>query len=133
MAAEGTPTEKVNKAVPQTHDRVSVLSVRADGTHDQLNPELLDPEGVVEYTKVQFREQAIGIADDNRIAGGVGGAVTIIGKPGDEPDEVVPATTDAVRQDPSIKARAQEHEKVAQAAEKAAEAVIKSLDRPTSR
>ncbi len=119
-------TPKVNATVPQARDRVGVLSVRADGTHDQLNPELLmDNDAVREYTRRQFTEQAIGAADDaNR---GAGGPVTIIGRPGEEPDEVVPATSDAVRQDPSIAERQAQHEKVAQAAVKAAESVIDSL------
>lgn len=119
-------TPKVNTAVPTPHDRVAVLSVRADGTHDQLAPELLiDDESAREYTRRQFAEQAVGAADDaNRTAGG---PVTIIGKPGDEPDEMVPATADAVRQDPTIAERKAEHEKIVQAAEKAAEAVVDSL------
>ncbi len=126
MAEEKGATPKVNTPVPQAHDRVGVLSVRADGTHDQLNPELLaDNEAVREYTRRQFAEQAIGASDDaNR---GAGGPVTIIGRPGDEPDEVVPATSDAVRQDPSVAERQAQHEKVAQAAAKAAESVIDSL------
>jgi hypothetical protein len=116
-------TPKVNTAIPQAHDRVAVLSVRADGTHDQLNPELLDADAAREYTKRQFAEQAVGASDDANAVG----PVTIIGKPGDEPDEVVPATSDAVRQDPSIAERQAEHEKIAKAAERAAEAVVNEL------
>lgn len=116
-------TEKVNTAVPTPHDRVAVLSVRADGTHDQVNPELLDADAAREYTKRQFREQAIGAVD----GGNVVGPTVIIGKPGDEPDEVVPLAEYEARQDPSIAEREAEHKKVAQAAEKAAESVVDSL------
>ncbi len=119
-------TPKANTAVPQARDRVAALSVRADGTHDQLNPEfLVDSEAAREYTRRQFAEQAVGGADDaNR---GAGGPVTIIGRPGDEPDEVVPATSDAVRQDPSVAERQAQHEKAVKAAERAADAVVDEL------
>jgi hypothetical protein len=116
-------TEKVNTAVPTPHDKVAVLSVRADGTHDQTNPELLDPEAAREYTRRQFTEQAIGAVD----GGNVVGPTVIVGKPGDEADEVVPLAEYEPKQDPSIAEREAEHKKVAQAAEKAADAVVDSL------
>jgi hypothetical protein len=119
------PTPKVNDAVPAPHDRVAVLSVRADGTHDQLNPELLDPEGVKDYTKRQFSEQAVGEAD--RANAPIAGPTTIIGTPEGEPDKIVPATE--VKQDPSIESAQAEHERVQKAAEKAAEAVVTSLSK----
>lgn len=115
------PTAKVNTALPAPHDRVAVLSVRADGTHDQLNPELLDPEAAREYHKRQFADQAVAAADDANVVG----PVTIIGKPGDEPDEIVPV--DESRQDPSIAERKAEHEKLIAQAERAAESVVDGL------
>lgn len=118
-------TPKVNAAVPAVHDRVAVLSVRADGTHDQLNPELIDPEGARDYTRRQFAEQAVGAVDrDNAPAPG---PVTIVGTPDGEADKVIPAT-EAV-QDPSVATAKAEHEKAQKAAEAAADRAIGSLSR----
>lgn len=120
-------TPKVNAAVPTAHDRVAVLSVRADGTHDQLNPELInDVDETKAYTRRQFTEQAIGEADRQANAGLVG-PTTIIGTKEGEPDKIVPASE--VDQDPSIASAKAEHEKVQAAAEKAADAAVDSLSK----
>ncbi len=46
------------------HDRVAMLSLRADGSHDQLNPEIV---GGVDFAREaarrQFVEQAVSAAD----------------------------------------------------------------------
>lgn len=110
MAEASTNTEqKANTAVPGSgdHDRVQMLSLRADGTPDQNNPEIIgDKEVALEAAKEQFRQQAVSAAD------------------------VKYADTDPVAetpQDPTIEAAVKEHEKVAKAAEKAAEKVVDSL------
>ena len=67
MAEASTTTEqKVNTAVKGSgdHDRVQMLSLRADGTPDQNNPEIIgDKDVALEATKEQFRQQAVSAAD----------------------------------------------------------------------
>ena len=63
-------TEKKTAAAPEpapvvAHDRVAMLSVRADGTLDQAAPELIgDKAATVAATQRQFAEQAVSAADD---------------------------------------------------------------------
>ena len=115
-----------NTAVPQhgDHDRVAMLSLRADGTPDQHNPELIgDREFALEATKRQFREQAVSAAD---VA--ARGAVADTG-------------AEQVDQDPEIAKLQRVHEKAADAAESAADKAVDALftgetqpataDRPT--
>lgn len=105
-----TPADSGNTAVPHQgdHDRVQMLSLRADGTPDQHNPEIIgDKETALAAAKEQFKQQAVSAAD----AANAGGGTTVEDAP----------------QDPSIDAAAKEHEQVAAAAEKAAEAVIDAL------
>lgn len=73
-------TSKAEKAVanplPQggDHDRVAMLSLKADGTPDQVNPEFIgDPEQTKAATTAQFVQQAVSAADV--IARGTGDAV----------------------------------------------------------
>lgn len=93
------------------HDRVVMLSLRADGTPDQHNPEIIgDKEFAVAAAKEQFAQQAVASVDaEKRAELGLAGA--------DEGD-----TSDAL-----IDALKAEHDKVAQAAESRAESVINSL------
>jgi hypothetical protein len=128
--ASTTPTQGANK-VPQhgDHDRVQMLSLHADGTPDQHNPEIIgDKDAALAAAKRQFAEQAVSAADVEA-RGVTSGPVTIIGQPGDKPDKVVPATTDATGQDPTVKALTEVHEAAAKAAEAAAEKAVEALSR----
>jgi hypothetical protein len=93
------------------HDRVAMLSLRADGTPDQHNPEIIgDKATAIEAAKVQFAQQAVSAVDaEKRAELGLGGT--------DEGD-----TSDA-----KIDALKAEHDKAAAAAEKRAESVVNSL------
>ena len=87
-----------------------MLSLSKDGTPDQLDPEIIgDKDAAIAAAKRQFVEQAVS-AKDVAERGAVSGLDAV-----------------SVKQDPSIDALAKEHEKVAAAAEKRAEAVVKSL------
>ena len=66
------PTDKEKPvSAPETkvphagdHDRVAMLSLRADGTPDQHNPEFVgDKETALAVTTEQFRQQAVSAAD----------------------------------------------------------------------
>lgn len=106
-----TDTEAANTAVPHEgdHDRVQMLSLRADGTPDQHNPEIIgDKETAVKAAQEQFKQQAVSAADVKHAGTG---ATTVENAP----------------QDPSIEAAKAEHDKVAAQAEKAAEATVNSL------
>jgi hypothetical protein len=65
MAQANDKAEQVNP-VPHAgdHDRVAMLSLKADGTHDQHNPEIIgDKEFAVAATKRQFAEQSASAVD----------------------------------------------------------------------
>lgn len=103
-------TSTANKVPHQgDHDRVQMLSLRADGTPDQHNPEIIgDKETAIEAAKEQFKQQAVSAADvQNAAPGGT--------------------TVEDAPQDPVIEAAKKEHDKVAAAAEKAAEKAINAL------
>lgn len=124
--AEASTTPKEKNPVPHggDHDRVAMLSVKADGTLDQHNPELIgDAEFAEAATKRQFSEQAVSAVDVAE-RGAAAGPVTIVGKPDGEEDELVPLRTD---DDPSVEALRAKHDKASDAGEKAAESVVKSL------
>lgn len=107
--ASSTPSESNKVPNHGDHDRVQMLSLQADGTPDQHNPEVIgDRDVAVAAAKEQFRQQAVSAAD---VANQPGGGTTVEDAP----------------QDPSIEAAQKEHEKVASAAEKAAEKAVKSL------
>lgn len=92
------------------HDRVQMLSLRADGTPDQHNPEIIGNKDVaIKAAKEQFAQQAVSAADLSPTAGGT--------------------TVEDAPQDPTIQAAVEEHQKAADAAEKAAEATVESLTR----
>lgn len=112
MAQANTSTEKANTAVPNQgdHDRVQMLSLKADGTPDQHNPEIIgDKATAVAAAQEQFKQQAVSAADV--LSAPSGGGTTVEDAP----------------QDPAIEAKVKEHDKVAKAAEKAAEKVINDL------
>lgn len=110
MAQANSTTEKANTAVPHQgdHDRVQMLSLKADGTPDQHNPEIIgDKDAAIAATKEQFKQQAVSAAD----VAATGGGTTVEGAP----------------QDPSIAKAQKEHKKVAKAAESAAEKTVNAL------
>jgi hypothetical protein len=128
--AEAKKTESTTTAnapaVSEAHDRVAMLRLRADGTPDQLNPEIIgDPQFAEQAAKRQFTEQAVSALDYERRAVDPA-AVTIIGKPGDEPDEIVPLRTEA---DPATEELRKAQEHVAKAAEARAEETMRALRR----
>lgn len=117
MTAASKDTAKAagNTAVPDTahgdHDRVAMLSLKADGTPDQTpGVEIIgDKDFALSATKEQFKQQAVSVADTQRIA------------------EQNAAEAVETEQDPTIKAAQEEHAKVAEAAEKAAESTVGAL------
>jgi hypothetical protein len=94
------------------HDRVVTLSLKADGTPDQNNPEIIgDKEFALAATKRQFAEQAVSAIDaTKRVELGLADEPN----PGPGPDKAIDA----------LKA---EHDKAVAAAEKRAESVVNSL------
>jgi hypothetical protein len=104
---------KGNTAVPDhgDRDRVAMLSLRADGTPDQHNPEIIgEREFAEQATRRQFREQAVSAVDTEkrRELAGAG------------------AEEDAP-QDPAIQELQDAHESAAKAAESAADSTVGAL------
>lgn len=113
-----------NTALPNhgDHDRVQMLSLNADGTPDQHNPEIIgDPEYAKKLAREQFTQQAVSAADRARITSE---PMMLVGQKDGSVKEV-PASE--APQDPSIEDAQKEHAKVAEAAEKAADAMVDSL------
>lgn len=109
--AEATKKVEASVSSDAPHDRVVSLSLRSDGTPDQNNPEIIgDKEAALEATKKQFAEFAVSAADQ-RLRAEAGLAASAEGD-----------TSDA-----KIDALKAEHDKVAAAAEKRAEAVVNAL------
>jgi hypothetical protein len=109
-----------NTAVPHQgdHDRVQMLSLRADGTPDQHNPEIIgDPEHAKALAREQFAQQAVSAADVR----GHSVPMMVVG------DELKPASE--APQDPSIAEAQAEHQKLEEAAHKAADAMVDSLSK----
>jgi hypothetical protein len=105
---------KGNTAVPQhgDHDRVAMLSLRADGTPDQHNPEMVgDKEFALAATKEQFKQQAVSAVDQQK-------RPEIFGTPG---------AGEQLEQDPAIAELKDAHESAEKAAEKAAESTVSAL------
>jgi hypothetical protein len=64
-------TKTANTAVKNEgdHDRVAMLSLQADGTPDQHNPEIIgDKDAAIKATKVQFAQQAVSAVDAEKRA-----------------------------------------------------------------
>lgn len=109
-STSSSSSTKGNTAVKHEgdHDRVQMLSLRADGTPDQHNPEIIgDPEAAKAAAREQFKQQAVSAVDAQAPDGG--------------------SVIEDAPQDPSIAEAQAEHEKVAKAAEKAADAAIDAL------
>lgn len=121
-----------NTAVPEhgDHDRVQMLSLRADGTPDQHNPEIIgDPEFAKAAAGEQFRQQAVSAADAAKFSANSVPMMAVGQKDGSV--KVVPASE--APQDPSIQATIDEHEKVAEAATKAADAMVDKLSKASDK
>jgi hypothetical protein len=104
-----TTKEAANTATTGDHDRVQLLSLHGDGSHDQLNPELIgDAETTLAATKEQFKQQAVSAVDAEKRRALVEG-------PADTP------------QDPTVEDLKKAHDAAASAAEKAAESAVKGL------
>lgn len=119
-----TKTEGANTAVTAhgDHDRVQMLSLKADGTPDQLNPEMIgDKDVALKATTEQFVQQAVSAADS---AANAAGPVMLVGQKDGSTKE---APASEAPQDPSVAAAQDEHAKVAKAAESAAEAAVNAL------
>jgi hypothetical protein len=117
-----------NTAVPHQgdHDRVQMLSLRADGTPDQHNPEIIgDPEHAKALAREQFAQQAVSAAD---VRGHSVPMMTVTNDDGTTEER--PASE--APQDPAIQDAVDEHEKVAEAARKAADAAVDALTKDDS-
>jgi hypothetical protein len=102
-----------NTAVPKhgVPDRVAMLSVNADGTLDQRNPEIIgDKQFALDATREQFKQQAVSAVDAERARDEAGGV--------EAPDAT---------EDPADKERREAHEAAASEAEKAAERTVGAL------
>lgn len=103
-----------NTAVPAhgDHDRVAMLSLRADGSPDQHNPEIIgDREAARDAAREQFKQQAVS-AVDQQLRGVTAGR-------GDQAENTV--------QDPAIAELTTAHGEAAAAAEKAADVTVEQL------
>jgi hypothetical protein len=121
-AAEG------NTAVPAPahgdHDRVQMLSLKADGTPDQLAPEMIGDKDVARTAaREQFAQQAVSAADVNRARAKSGPMMVTTDKDGNE--KLVPASE--APQDPSVAEAKDELDKVEKEAHKAADAAVDKL------
>lgn len=118
-------TTQGNTAVPHKgpHDRVQMLSLRPDGTPDQTpGVEIIgDPEFAKAAAREQFKQQAVSVADQLHATSEP--MMVVAGKDGET--ELKPASE--APQDPSIQERKDEHDKVAEAAEKAADKMVDAL------
>jgi len=111
--AEKDTAAAVNKVdASGTRDRVAMLSLRADGTPDQTNPEIIGDKGAaLEAAKVQFAQQAVSAVDEaKRPELGLGSTVT-----GEDAE------------DPAIAELKKAHDSAAKSAESKAESVVNSL------
>lgn len=108
--AEASKTEKANPVPYQgDHDRVAGLSVKADGTLDQHNPEIIiDKDAALELTRVQFAQQAVSAVDVHERGVSTG-------------------TEEDAPQDPSIAELKDKHDAAAKSAESAADKAVSFL------
>lgn len=99
------------------HDRVAMLSLKADGTPDQLNPEFIgDQEQAERATVEQFRQQAVSAAD-----------VELREQTGDRGTTVEDAPAD-----PEVAKLEKAHKKASDEGEKAGKAAVKALTKSKS-
>lgn len=108
-SAQDTPVNKAAKG--GDHDRVTMLSLRADGTPDQTpNVEIIgDKDGAIAATAEQFKQQAVSAADRE-----IRGVSSVD----------VDAST---KEDPTVEELQKAHEAAAKGADSAAKSVVESL------
>lgn len=116
--SESTPknTKAASNPLPNDgdHDRVSMLSVKANGEPDQHNPEIIgDKDVAAAATAEQFKQQAVSAADADAVAERRGGGTVIPDAP----------------QDPAIEAEQKLHADIASGAVKRAQVVVDELHR----
>lgn len=115
-ASDKTTGGTVNKAAAKSggaHDRVAMLSIRADGTPDQVNPEIIgDKEYALAATKRQLREQAVSAVDQEK-------RPDLLGTAGAADEDLV--------QDPAIQELKDAHDAAAEQADKDAAAIVDKL------
>lgn len=123
--AEASRQDGGNTAVPHEgdHDRVVMLSLKADGTPDQHNPEVIgDRDFVKAAAKRQFAEQAVSAVDVTE-RGVSAGPVTLVGqKDGSVKEEPLRSEPD-----PATAELKKKHDETAKAAESVAERTVESL------
>lgn len=114
--SKGSPGDAPGNTAVETglqgdHDRVQMLSLRADGTPDQFAPEMIgDKETSVAATKEQFAQQAVSAHDyANRTA--------VSGAP----------VAEEVKQDPAIRELQEAQQRVDEQARSSAESVVEQL------
>lgn len=108
------PEDKGNTAVPKhgDRDRVAMLSLQADGTPDQHNPEIIgEKEFARDATREQFRQQAVSAVDQAKRAELFGTG----------------SSAEELTQDPKIAELQEAHDAAAKDAEKAADATVDGL------
>lgn len=108
---ETQPTKAVNTAAKGgDHDRVAMLSLKADGSPDQTAPEIIgDKDAALAAATEQFRQQAVSAAD-----------VEIRGASASGEDV-------SDREDPEIAKLQKAHEAAASGAESAAKSAVGKL------
>lgn len=119
--------EKANKVPFQgDHDRVAMLSLKADGTADQHNPEVIISEDeAVKASTRQFAEQAVSAVDVEKRGVSTSDSVLV----GQEDGTTKEVDASSLSQDPSIEELSKAHEAAAKASESAAQSVSKLVKR----
>lgn len=116
-------TAVVTEVDEAPHDRVQMLSLHADGTPDQLSPEIIGPkDAALKGARTQFAEQAVSAVD----TAAEPSRVTLVGQE-DGSSKAIPATRDA--SDAGATELVEVHKAAAAAAEAAAEATVEQLHR----
>jgi hypothetical protein len=126
MAEAGQKPEKANVVPYQgDHDRVAMLSLNADGTANQHNPEVvIEKDAFVEASSRQFAEQAVSSVDVEKR--GVSTVDTaIVGTEEGKPDELVDPSK--LPQDPGIEELQKAHDEAAKKGAQSAEQIAGNL------
>lgn len=109
------PTAKGSKdAMNAAPDRVSMLSIRKDGSADQFEPEFLDEDFGREATRHQMVERAVSLVDEAKRPE--------LGLTGDAGGTTVDADLD-----PAVADLKKAHEAAAKSAEAHADSLVKSV------
>jgi hypothetical protein len=127
--AEASKVEQANKSLPYQgdHDRIAMLSLNADGTADQHNPEvIIDKAAAVEASQTQFAQQAVSAVDVEKrgVTSGLGADSVLVGQEDGTTKEVAASE---VPQDGSVDELTKAHDAAAKSALSAAESAVGSL------